>query len=185
MKLITGYNCLLASAAMVLDVHPDVLTELIGHNGTEIIFPELPEAINKRGFHTQEIIDCAIEYGYAVTEIQAVPYLTPNSEDEYLVEFNVSHENRFQNHINGHVGIITGEINGKINERGHAVAWNGEMCFDCRGSICTLEDCDMDISSFYRFDKIIPPPDLETVKRSLQDAREGKGSTIDKILESI
>jgi hypothetical protein len=30
-----------------------------------------------------------------------------------------------------------------------------------------------------------PPPDLDTVKRSLQDAREGRGCTIDDILEEL
>lgn len=178
MKLITG-NCLLASAAMVLDVHPDILIELIGHDGKKVIFPELPEAINKCGFHTQEIIDCAIKYGYAVTEIQAISCSTPDGKHEYIVEF--SNEKRFENHMDNNIGILTGSING----HGHAVAWDGKMCFDPKGFICTYEDCDMDISSFYRFDKIIPPPDLETVKRSLQAAREGRGCTIDKILESI
>lgn len=30
-----------------------------------------------------------------------------------------------------------------------------------------------------------PPPDLDTVERSLQDAREGRGSTIDDILDAL
>ena len=179
MKLITGYNCLLASASMVLDVHPDVLTELIGHDGEEIIFPKLPSDINKRGFHTQEITDCAVKYGYAVTEIQAIPYLTPDGEHEYLIEF--PNGKRFENHIEGNMGIFTG----RTKKCGHAVAWDGAMIFDPRGKICSFDDCDMDILSFYRLDKILPPPNLETVKRSLQDAREGRVSTIDKILESM
>ncbi len=174
MKLITGYNCLLASAAMVLDVHPDVLTQLIGHDGSEIIFPKLPEPLNKRVFHVQEIIDCAIEYRYAVTEIQAIPCLTPNGKDEYPVKF--PNKNRFENHFNDNIGIIVGQT----EKCGHAIAWDGKMCFDPRGFVCSYEDCDMDILSFYRFDNIIP--DLDTVKRSLQDAREGRGCTIDDII---
>lgn len=149
MKLITGYNCLLASAAMVLDVHPDVLTQLIGHDGKKVIFPELPASINTRGFHTQEITDCALEYEYAVTEIEAIPRSTPDGKREYPVEF--SDKKRFQNHINGHIGIFTGSIKG----RGHAVAWDGKMIFDPRGKVYTFDDCDVDICSFYRFDKIL------------------------------
>ena len=151
MKMISGYNCLLASAAMVLDVHPDVLIKLIGHDGKKIIFPELLETINTREFHTQEITDCAFEYGYAVTEIEALPCLTPNGKDAYIVDFNVSNERRFWLHADGHIGIFTG----RIKELGHAVAWDGEMIFDPRGKVYTYEDAPLDIDSFYRFDKII------------------------------
>ena len=180
MKLITG-NCLLASAAMVMDVHPDVLTELIGHDGKEIIFPKLPMPISIRGFHIQEVIDCAFEYGYSVTEIQALPSLTPDHKHEYLIKFNISNDERFLRHITYHKGIITGET----KKCGHAVAWDGEMVFDPRGCICKFDSFDMDILNFYRFDKIIPHPNLETVKCSLKNAKEGRGCTIDKILESM
>lgn len=155
MRLITGPNswsCLLASAAMVMNKHPDVLAEYIGHDGSEIVFPDLKDPARRRGFHVQEIIDCASVYGYAVTPIEALPVSTPDGEREYPVPFmDLGNEVRFRMYLDSHIGIIVG----RTRLWGHAVAWDGSQVYDPRGHITSLDDCKIDISTFWCFDKII------------------------------
>lgn len=151
MQMIRNQNhwgCLLASAAMVLDKHPDVLTELIGHDGSEIIFPGLPEPARRRGFHVQEIIECAHAYGYAVTPIDALPISTPNGFNEYPVPLGLE---RFKKHLN-----VPGIFTGRARKWGHACAWDGcETMYDPRGRLVSdLETPDFKIETFWRFDKI-------------------------------
>lgn len=154
MKLVKSKNawsCLIASAAMVLDKHPDVLTELIGHDGSEIIFPDAREPARRRGFHVQEIIDCAHAYGYAVTPVEALPISTPDRVREYEVKFCVSNEERFSLCLEDSTGILTG----RARQWGHAVAWDGSSVYDPRGKVTTFALCEMDIDIFWRFTKII------------------------------
>ncbi len=144
-----SWSCIISAAAMVLDLHPDVVEECIGHNGSEIIFPELRDPARRRGFHVQEIIDCAHAYGYAVTPIEGLPISTPNGTDEYEVKFR---EDRFGYYLKGNIGIITG----RTRVWAHAVAWDGDRVFDPRlFSSIALADCIMDIDTFWLFSKII------------------------------
>lgn len=152
-KLITNPNswsCLLASAAMALDTTTQDLVEMIDHDGSTIIFPELPEPGGRRGHHYQEIVDCAIKLGYTVTPIESLPYATPDGKLEFPVDFKISNEDRLHFHMKGTKGIVTG-LSGKWR---HAVYWNGEKIYDPRGRVYPLDDCDMIVDTYYRFDKI-------------------------------
>jgi len=154
MKLITNPNswsCLLASAAMALDTTTQDLIEMIGHNGSSVIFSELPEPGSRRGFHCQEIVDCAIKLGYLVTPIESLPYSTPDGKLDFPVDFKISNERRLRNHMKDTQGILTG-LSGKWR---HAVYWNGEKIYDPRGRIYSFDACDMIIDTYYRFDKIM------------------------------
>ena len=153
MKLITNPNfwsCLLASAAMALDTTTQDLIEMIGHDGSMIIFPELPEPAKRRGFHYQEIVDCAIKLGYTVTPIESLPYSTPNGKLDFPVDFKISNEQRLREHMKGTKGIVTG----LSRQWRHAVYWDAKLIYDPRGRIYPFADCGMIIDTYYRFDKI-------------------------------
>lgn len=51
---------------------PEILDE-IGHDGSEILFPELPEPVRRRGFSVQEFMDVADKFGYLLPEVLAIP----------------------------------------------------------------------------------------------------------------
>lgn len=135
---------------MALDTSIAALIEMIGHDGSSIIFPELPEPAQRRGHHYQEIVDCAIKLGYFVTPIEALPYSTPDGKLEFPVDFKISNEKRLWDHMKGTRGIITG----LSTQWRHAVYWNGERIYDPRGRVYLFADCDMIIDTYYRFDKI-------------------------------
>ena len=142
-----SWSCVLASAAMVLDTDCKSLIEMIGHDGSEIVLPSLPEPAKRRGFHLQEIIDCAIRLSYTVTPIETLPYSTPDGKAEFPVDFQISRESRLTNYMNNSKGIITG----LARKFRHAVAWNGSKIYDPHGLIYPFNDCKIEIDCFWMF----------------------------------
>ena len=58
---------------MVLDMPLADIFDEIGHDGSQIIWPDLPEPMCRRGFHPQELIDVCLARGYAATRIELSP----------------------------------------------------------------------------------------------------------------
>lgn len=145
-----AWSCMLASVAMVLDKTTNELIEAVGHNGSQIIFPELPEPAKRRGFHIQEFIPMILKSGFAMTTIEVLPYSTPDGKHEFPIDF-PNYEERFWNLMSNSIGILTG-----LRTRWrHAVAWNGKRIYDPIGSVYGHHDTqNFRIDVFYRFDKI-------------------------------
>lgn len=61
-------NCLAKAFSHVLRC--DNIYELIGHDGSEIIWPGLVEPFNRRAFHIQELINVAWKLGYSATPFE-------------------------------------------------------------------------------------------------------------------
>lgn len=145
-----GWSCLLASMAMVLDKSIEELIEAVGHNGSNIVFWNLPEPGKRRGFHIQEFIPMILKSGFAMTPIEVLPYSTPDGVHEFPIDL-PNYEERLWNLMNGHRGILTG-----LRTRWrHAVAWNGKRIYDPLGSIYghhNIQNFKIDV--FYRFDQI-------------------------------
>lgn len=144
------WSCLPASAAMILDIELKKLIEYIGHDGSGIVFPDLPEPGKRRGFHMQEIIPIAWSYGFAVTPIEARPCSTPDGKNEFEIEFPESLEDRFKIHLDGCRGIITGQRARWF----HATAWSDGLIHDPIGKVYPYEEIEMGIDTFWRFDEI-------------------------------
>ncbi len=140
-------NCLAIASAMALGLTYEELISRIGHDGQAIIFPDLSDPGKRQGFHIQEIIDVAINMGFAVIPIEALPYSTPDGQKTYAVNFKVK---RFQDHLKNARGIITGM---KKHWR-HAVYWNGNYAFESPNTYHSYENLYMDIDCFYRFTEI-------------------------------
>ena len=145
-----NWSCLLASVAMVLDKSIEELVGAVGHDGSDIVFPHLPEPGKRRGFHIQEFISVILKSGFAMTPIEVLPYSTPDGKHEFPVDF-PNHEERFWNLMYNSVGILTG-----LRTRWrHAVAWNGKRIYDPLGSVYSHHDIqNFRIDVFYRFDQI-------------------------------
>lgn len=153
MKLIKGKSnrdCFLVAAAMVLGVEPEDLTKKIGHDGGQVVFPNTREPYCFRGFHRQEIIDCAVSYRYSVMSVESKPGHVPFVGDDppFYLEHN---KYRLTAYLNRFVGIIGGVTQGRS---AHAVAWDGEFIYDPVGLIYNLEDFEYEIIEFLAFAKI-------------------------------
>ena len=143
------WGCLLASAAMVLDINREKLIEIIGHDGGEIVFPDQPEPMKRQGFHIQEIIDIAYDMCYEVTAIEVMPSSTSDGKNNFDIEI-ADHHERLMCHMRGNPGIITG----RSRKMHHAVAWDGYKVYDPVGKIYPFNDIKMGIQVYYRFTKI-------------------------------
>ena len=140
---------MLAAMAMVLDKSTEELISRIGHDGSEIVFPDLPEPAKRRGFHIQEFISMILESKFAMTEIAVLPCSTPDGVHEYPINF-PNFEQRFLDFMH----IVPGIITGSAAKWGHAVAWNGWRIYDPLGEIYYYDECTLQIDIFYRFDRI-------------------------------
>jgi hypothetical protein len=67
------WSCLVTAFAMALDIPVAELIRLVGHDGSEIVNPELPEPGCRRGFHIQEMIEACWSQGHSVTPIEVFP----------------------------------------------------------------------------------------------------------------
>ena len=143
------WGCLLASAAMVLDINREALIDRIGHDGGEIVFPEQPEPMKRQGFHIQEIIDVAVESGYWVMPIEVMPSSTTDGKNNFDIEIK-DHGQRLTDHMADWPGIIVG----RSRRMNHAVAWDGKMVYDPVGKIYAFDDIKMGVQIYYRFGKI-------------------------------
>jgi len=152
MKLITSPNswsCSAAALAMVLNIDFDETIKMIGHDGSEKINPQLRAPGCYKGFHMQELIEVALERGYAVTPIEACPVQTATGDDEYDVKIKkyVSPEARLVYYMLENCGILMG----KLNRYWHAVAWDSTMIHDPRGQIYRYDECQINVGTFWCF----------------------------------
>jgi hypothetical protein len=135
---------------MALDDDVDTLERIIGHDGSEIIHPELKSPGNRKGFHWQEIIDAALVLNHAVVPIEARPIQTATGTDSYEIKFNgfETTEERLLTYLEHTKGVLAG-----VAPSGywHAVAWDGEQVYDPQGRVYPLEDIKIGIQIYWLF----------------------------------
>jgi hypothetical protein len=137
---------------MAMDSDIATLERLIGHDGSKIINPGFKGPGGREGFHFQQIIDAALALGYAPVPIEAAPVQTATGADKHDVvfrDFN-SNEDRFRAYLSGTVGVIMG-----VAPSGywHAIAWNGEKCYDPQGRIYPLSEIKIRVQLYWLFCK--------------------------------
>lgn len=130
-------SCLVTAFAMVLDIPVEKIFEQLGHNGTEVIWPELPEPFCYRGFHPQELIYFAYKHKFYFLEFQPNPNLVsvyPSREHSWEM---FSGE-EFTYLLNKHDGVLVGIVNNCF----HAVAWNKQekLVLDPNGTTYTIDN---------------------------------------------
>ena len=122
----SAWSCLPTAFAMALSVHVDALLSIIGHDGSEIIWPELRDPERRRSFHIQEMVWASHNLGYSVTPHEARPTTLPHGATQLLEIENAE----FETTLRQSQGVLTG-----VNGHGlrHAVAWDGNLILDPNG----------------------------------------------------
>jgi len=130
-------QCLLYSAAILLDVPPRRLIEEIGHDGMEIRWPELKAPGCYRSHHIQEIIDCFIRRGYVLVPIEREPVQAPCSGVPICYTYeHVKARDRFEGYFTKPAIVI-----GKLTSTPHAWVYDGrESFYDPNGFITNKDD---------------------------------------------
>lgn len=64
------WSCLPTALANALRDDVRIYWDYLGHDGSEIVWPELPEPQCRRGFHIQEMVDLAYKLGRLLVPIE-------------------------------------------------------------------------------------------------------------------
>jgi hypothetical protein len=78
MKQPNRWSCLTTSFAMVLNITYDELIKEIGHDGSKLMWPDLPDPMCRQSFHIQELILCCYRRGLAVIPFEIYPIAGPS-----------------------------------------------------------------------------------------------------------
>jgi hypothetical protein len=117
------WSCLPTAFAMAAGLSFETLIERIGHDGSEIIWPDLPEPQRRRAFHIQECIN-AVALDWGVTPFELIGRISPNGV--LISEINFQYPK-----LDTWTGVALGL--GMVSGNRHAVAFcNGEI-FDPNG----------------------------------------------------
>jgi hypothetical protein len=137
------WSCLVSSFAMALGVPIRELIIIVGHDGSEIIWPELPEPSRRRAHHPQEMIYAASILGFSVTPFEAFPCSVGKvGADPFLVPMIIPAEERMPRIMSGAIGVLTGET---PRGQAHAVAWDGYRVLDPSGLVYDAQDFRLEV----------------------------------------
>ena len=149
------WSCLPTAWSYVIGWPLWAVVKAIGHDGSEIRWPNLPEPNCRRGFHAQELIYLGDRFGFVTTTFEPIAaMMSPGGDEPVVINFG----DRFEKIVKESNGVFTGEINGCR----HVVAWiDGKVLDPDRGQLKTLDD--FQIETFYRIKSKWPyPADLIT-----------------------
>jgi hypothetical protein len=119
-----AWSCTLAAYAMALNLELDQLISKIGHDGSQILWPHLPDPMCRRGFHPQEFNLIARDMGYHPCMWERVPTFAPS---EGVAPQYINENIRFWGlAISSQLGVIFGTV--RDTGVGHAAAtYNGSV----------------------------------------------------------
>lgn len=104
-----NWSCSVQAAAKVMCIPTQQLVDKIGHDGSEIVFPDLLKPMCHAGFHNQEIQDAALRLGWIVTTFEARPVATPDGVNMRDVFVEEKLEQRFDFYLRCFNGIACGQ----------------------------------------------------------------------------
>lgn len=130
-----AWSCLPTAFAVSVGCSVYDLIEHVGHTGSELTWPNLPEPMCRRGFHIQELIVVLHATGYSVTPIERYSQIAPDVNVPPQI---IDNRQRFEQVVNTTRGVITGHT----HRCGHAVAYDHGHILDPRGSSYRLDDCE-------------------------------------------
>lgn len=133
-------NCFIKAMSMVTGINEAKIIKQVGHDGTQIVFPNARFPYCCRGFHKQELIDVAIKNQWMVITVQSNPGLSPFVGDD--PDFSIPWD------LAWYLDNFDGIICGANSDRSHAVAWVNKQLID-KGKV--IETIDFEIIEFLGF----------------------------------
>ncbi len=142
------WSCMPTAFAMVLGVKVEQFIKWIGHDGSEIMWPGMPEPYCRRGFHPQEFQKPCNKLDYVVIEIEASPKLQdPQNPTNFHQVFTSEQEKtRLDLAMRHQEGVVTGYY--AASRKRHALAWSGTKFYDPSTAIETSKS-DYVIEQFF------------------------------------
>lgn len=123
-------QCMLYSAAMVLDMEVDELITLIGHNGMEKI-DDNGEPYCFASIHIQEIQTVAARFGRCFYPIDLIPVMGHLQPRPLYKICGQDYAVRFLHMVKGKKGLLCGR---SVRDVPHTVAFEDETIYDPNGT---------------------------------------------------
>lgn len=122
-----AWSCLPTAFAIALGASVEAVIATVGHDGSEITHAGLPEPMNRRGFHPQEMIKMCLQDGMSVTPIELAPQAIASRHMSSLSKaFDTGGWDWFKENLFSTTGVI--ECRTSVGT-GHAMAYQGEGHF--------------------------------------------------------
>lgn len=144
-----AWSCLATAYAICLNVPVEDIFKFLEHDGSEIIYPKVPEPYCRRSFHPQELMDyCYCIHNRYVMQIEnEVALMNSYNEQVYNVPLQ---KGRVEGYVRTHnTSVLSGQVKG--NGRWHAVAYVGGTIYDPNGTTNKLSSfiCKFNIETLF------------------------------------
>lgn len=140
LKLLTKPNrwtCLITAYAMVFDETIERLIELVGHDGSQVIWPNQDEPMRRAGHSHHEMQYVARRLGYYLADYKPCFGYSPPGEIKLMTrEFS----EEWVEVLAAHKGVLSGSYHGRTNF--HAVAWSEGLIYDPTGHVSRINEFD-------------------------------------------
>lgn len=145
MKQPNRWSCLPTAFAIALNVPVEELITVIGHDGSQIMFPDEKFPANMRGFHPQELFDACAKLGTLFVTIEPYPCFMAPSDHNKIQAIYDDPIPRFTECLRVFDGVLIGATH---EGQRHAIAWFNGKIIDPSGRIdITLDN--FQIEYFY------------------------------------
>lgn len=137
------WSCLATAFAIVMDVDVEKIFNFIGHDGSEVIWPQLEDPRKRRSFHPRELIIYCLARNYAAIHLD-LEAASAADEESIIYELPPINKEHLEHLLINNRGVLIGTT---IANRPHAVAWEQTTIYDPNGKTYPLKD--FNIREFY------------------------------------
>lgn len=116
------WSCLPTAFAMAVGIPVSDFLIKLGHDGSELKNPDMPEPLCRAGFHIQECLYVALDLGIKFTPFEMVTRQGISETRSWVKPWT----DKVHRLMADHRGVLLGR--GRKNM--HAVAWDGERVYD-------------------------------------------------------
>ncbi len=138
------WSCTATAFAMVLSIDVATIIDMVGHDGSEIYWPDLPDPLCRRGFHIQEMVEVADCLGWSVTPFEARLFSGGPNKIPKEIMLREQPALRMQRVMRNRRGVINGTT---LRGTGHSVAWDGLNAIDTNATPFDLSG--LTVHAFY------------------------------------
>jgi hypothetical protein len=138
------WSCVPSAFATATNIPLASLIETIGHDGSEVIYPDLGEPYRRRAFLLDEVAVALLEHGWIVAKYETKPAFAVDQDHIYYHDYTRDKLELISKLMTCSIGVVAGILRTDKREINHAAAWDGKECFDPLGFIYPLERYEID-----------------------------------------
>lgn len=142
------WECAAASTAMLCGATIQEVIDFCGHDGSDVVLPNLPTPMCHRGFAMEEMVDFALTKGIGLVQVNAFPVVTPDGEHERDLWSEAYCEERMQSYLEYHTGLLIGRVKSP-SANWHVIVWDHEKGLFVDPRTGPSEKCPIEIAQFF------------------------------------